>query len=313
MYSLIPKFLLSSLFLTIFFVNTSWSQDKLKIGVSIRMISDIGFKHGKMMEDEIDIINREGGINGRQIELIFLNDECKSEKGIANAQKLIHQHKVLLLIGSSCSSVTLPMVDVSAKAGVPHITPHSTSSKITERGSAWIFRVPISSRFYKSVDAEHLAKNVGLRLAFIISADSASLTQGTQIKDKIKKDHGVDPLMFVTVQQGEMDFRAHLLKAKSLNPDALLISAGSVAGGAKALIQSYEVGIPSSVKRILSSGASKQEIPTLAGDAVKGVYFTAAFSYADQRPIAQLFTRMIKEKYGVLPDHDFSLIIRVNS
>ena len=79
------------------------------------------------------------------------------------------------------------MVDVSAKAGVPHITPHSTSSKITERGSAWIFRVPISSRFYKSVDAEYLAKNTGLRIAYIISADSASLTQGTQLKDQIKK------------------------------------------------------------------------------------------------------------------------------
>merc|ERR1712100_469396 len=34
--------------------------------------------------------------------------------------------------------------------------------------------------------------------------------------------------------------------------------------------------------------------------------FTAAFSAADDRPIAKLFTRMIKDKYGVLPDHDFS-------
>jgi ABC-type branched-subunit amino acid transport system substrate-binding protein len=282
------------------------ADDKIKIGVSIRMISDIGFKHGKMMEDEIQMINESGGINGKMIELIFLNDECKSEKGIANAQKLIYQHKVHLLVGSSCSSVTLPMVDVSAKGGVPHITPHSTSSKITTRGSEWIFRVPISSRFYKSVDVAHIVKNVGLDLAYIISADSASLTQAEETRDLIKKEYGKDPLLFTTVQQGEMDFRSHMLKAKSLNPDALLISAGTVAGAAKALIQSYEVGIPASVKRILGSGASKQEIPTLAGDAVKGVYFTAAFSAADSRPIAKLFTRMIKEKYGVLPDHDFS-------
>ena len=288
------------------FTSLAFSEGKIKIGVSIRMISDIGFKHGKMIEDEIQMINDTGGINGKMIELIFLNDECKSEKGIANAQKLIYQHKVHLLVGSSCSSVTLPMVDVSAKGGVPHITPHSTSSKITKRGSEWIFRVPISSRFYKSVDVAHIVKNVGLDLAYIISADSASLTQAEEIRDEIKRDHNKDPLMFVTVQQGEMDFRSHLLKAKSTNPDALLISAGTVAGAAKALIQSYEVGIPASVKRILGSGASKQEIPTLAGDAVKGVYFTAAFSAADDRPIAKLFTRMIKDKYGVLPDHDFS-------
>ncbi len=41
-----------------------------------------------MIEDEIQMINDTGGINGKMIELIFLNDECKSEKGIANAQKL---------------------------------------------------------------------------------------------------------------------------------------------------------------------------------------------------------------------------------
>ena len=101
-------------------------------------------------------------------------------------------------------------------------------------------------------------------------------------------------------------FRSHLLKAKSLNPDAIYINAGTSAGGAKALVQSYEVGIPDSVQRVMGSGASKQELPTLAGDAVVGVYYAAAFSPADDRPVARLFTRMIKDKYGVLPDHDFS-------
>ena len=77
---------------TFIFTSYAFSEGKIKIGVSIRMISDIGFKHGKMMEDEIQMINDSGGINGKMIELIFLNDECKSEKGIANAQKLIYQH-----------------------------------------------------------------------------------------------------------------------------------------------------------------------------------------------------------------------------
>ena len=81
-------------------------------------------------------------------------------------------------------------------------------------------------------------------MAYIISADSASLTQAEEIRDEIKRDHNKVPLMFVTVQQGEMDFRSHLLKAKSTNPDALLISAGTVAGAAKALIQSYQVFLP---------------------------------------------------------------------
>ena len=86
--------------------SVSVSADTLKLGVTIRMISDAGFKIGQMIEDEFKAINDAGGINGRDIELVFLNDECKSEKGVANANKLIYQHKVLAVIGSSCSSVT---------------------------------------------------------------------------------------------------------------------------------------------------------------------------------------------------------------
>ncbi|MCP4374887.1 MAG: ABC transporter substrate-binding protein, partial [bacterium] len=242
----------------------------------------------------------------RKVKLIFLNDECKSEKGIANAQKLAHQHKVLLVIGSSCSSVTLPMVDVLTKAEVPQITPHSTNSDITKRGSAWIFRVPISSRFYKAVAAENVAKNVGTRVAYLISADAASLSFGQEMQAHLKEHYGVDPAMSVTIQQQEMDVRPHLLKAKSLDIDALVITMGTVGGAAKSLVQSYEVGIPASVARVMSSGASKQEIPTLAGDAVKGVFYAAAFSAMDTRPIAQLFRRMVNEKYDAEPDHDFS-------
>ena len=59
--------------------------------------------------------------------LTLLNDECKSDKGVANANKFIHEQKVHLIIGSTCSSVSLPIVDVTAKAEVPQIIPHSTN------------------------------------------------------------------------------------------------------------------------------------------------------------------------------------------
>ena len=50
-------------------------------------------------------------------------------KKVANATKLAYQDNVHVIIGSSCSSVTLPMVPVITKAKVPQIIPHSTSSK----------------------------------------------------------------------------------------------------------------------------------------------------------------------------------------
>ena len=281
------------------------AADPIKIGVSIRMISDVGFKIGSMIEDEFAKINSEGGINGSQVELVFLNDECKSEKGVANANKLAYQDKVLLIVGSSCSSVTLPMVDVATQAKVPQITPHSTNPQITQKSSEWIFRVPVSGRFYKGVQAEYLANNVGKHIAYIYASDAAGKAFAEDMIEYMRTNYNVEPAYVVQVQEKEIDFRSVLLKAKESNPDALVLSA-LVDESARALVQSYEVGIPKSVRRVLNSVASKQEIPDLAGDAIQGVFYSAAFSAADTRPIVQDFTKRVQKDYGVLPDHDFS-------
>ena len=85
---------------------------EIRIGITMRMVSENGQKYGQMMMDEIDMINKAGGINGNQIKATLMNDECKSDKGVANANKMIFQNKVHLVVGSSCSSVTLPIVEV---------------------------------------------------------------------------------------------------------------------------------------------------------------------------------------------------------
>ena len=114
----------------------------IRVGITMRMISENGQAYGQMVMDEIKGINDAGGINGNMIEATLMNDECKSDKGVANANKMIFQEKVHLLIGSSCSSVTLPIVDVTAKAGVPQMVPHSTNSKITQKGSCLLYTSP---------------------------------------------------------------------------------------------------------------------------------------------------------------------------
>ena len=110
---------------------------EIRIGITMRMVSENGQKYGQMVMDEFDMINKSGGINGNMIKATLMNDECKSDKGVANSVKLINQQKVHLLIGSSCSSVTLPIVDITAKAGVPHLVPHSTNSKITKKAVSY--------------------------------------------------------------------------------------------------------------------------------------------------------------------------------
>lgn len=277
----------------------------IKIGTSFRMLSDVGYKHGELIKDTVSDWNAAGGINGHPIELILYNDECKSEKGVANATKLAYEDNVHVIIGSSCSSVTLPMVPVITKAKVPQIIPHSTNSQITMEGSDYIFRVPVSARYYKLVQGKFTAENQGTKIAYIYGPDAAGKDFALQMQDYIRDNHGEDPVYSVQSGEKETDFRSYLLKAKAANPEVLVISA-LLDESVRGLVQSYEVGIPESVPRVLASIASKVEIPINAGDAARGVTFAAAFAASDQRSIAQMFVEMVQNRYGVVPGHDFS-------
>ena len=286
--------------------STAAFAGDIRVGITMRMVSENGQKYGQMMMDEIKAINDSGGINGNMIKATLMNDECKSDKGVANANKLIFQEKVHMLIGSTCSSVSLPIVDVTAKAGVAQLIPHSTNAKITQKGSEWVFRVPVSGRYYGGVNAKYVGDNIGTKIAYICAADAASVNDCAAMQGQIKKQFGAEPAYIADVQEKEVDFRSHMQKIKSMNVDGIMVAALAETM-ARALMQSYEAGIGEDVRRIGSSSASNAPVPRIAGDAVKGVFFTAAYAAADQRPIAKLFNAMVKDKYDIhAPDHDFS-------
>ncbi len=287
-------------------VPAAQAQDTVRVGVTLRMIVENGIKYGQMTKDELEAVNANGGINGKKIEVILLDDECKPDKGIANVNRFIHQHKVHLVLGSTCSSVTMPMVDITAKEEVPQIVPHSTNANITKKGSAWVFRTSVSERFYASVHAKYLSENVGKKVAYLYTTDGAGIGFTKDYQAFMKKTYNVDPVYETQMQETDLDFRSHLLKIKSLRPDVLAIG-GQLDAIARIVQQSYEVGIPSSVRRVSASAASNAPVPELAGDTVKGLLFAAAFNCKDDRPVAQAFVKMVQEKYKVrCPDHDFS-------
>lgn len=283
------------------------AQDNtIRIGVTLRMLVDNGFAYGQMTKDQLEAVNATGGIDGHKVEVILLDDECKPDKGIANVNRFIHQQQVHLIIGSTCSSVTLPISDVAREEKVPEIVPHSTNASITQKGNEWIFRVSVSERFYAAVHAKYLSENVGKKVAYLYTTDGAAISFAEQYMDYMRDTYQVEPVYTAQMQETDLDFRSHLLKIKSLEPEVLAIG-GQADAIARIAQQSYEVGIPAEVVRVAASAASNAPVPELAGDAAVGLTFAAAFSCTDERPIAQEFVAMVQEKYGVeCPDHDFA-------
>jgi branched-chain amino acid transport system substrate-binding protein len=283
------------------------AQDKtIRVGITLRMLVESGIAYGDIAKNVLESVNAKGGVNGAKIEVILLDDECKPDKGVANVNRFIHQNKVHLILGSTCSSVTMPIADITAKEQVPQIVPMSTNTSITQKGSEWIFRVSVSERFYAGAYGKYLGENVGKKIAYLYTTDGAGIAFVKQLQDYMKEHYKAEPVYQVQMQETDLDFRSHLLKIKSTNPEILAI-AGQSDALARQAQQSFEVGIPKRVWRVAASSAGNVTYPKLAGDAAVGTTFTQAFNCADERPIAKQFVAMVKEKYKfACPDHDFS-------
>ena len=191
-------------------------DDTIRVGITLRMLVENGIKYGHMSKDQLEAVNASGGINGHKIEVILLDDECKPDKGVANVNRFIHQHKVHLIIGSTCSSVSLPIADVTSAEKVPQIVPHSTNASITQKGNEWVFRVSVSERFYAAVHAKYLSENVGKKVAYLYTTDGAAISFAEQYMDYMRDTYQVEPLYAEQMQETDLDFRSHLLKIKSL-------------------------------------------------------------------------------------------------
>ena len=215
--------------------------------------------------------------------MILLDDECKPDKGVANVNRFIHQHKVHLVLGSTCSSVSMPMVDITAKEEVPQIIPHSTNSSITQKGSEWVFRVSVAERFYAAVHAKYLAENVGKKVAYLYTTDGAAISFAKDYTTYMKTTYNVDPV-YSDADAGDRP-RFPLAPAEDQVAQSGRAGDRRPARCDRAHRPAVVRGRHSAkVRRVAASAASNAPVPELAGDAAIGLTFAAAFTCKDERP-----------------------------
>jgi ABC-type branched-subunit amino acid transport system substrate-binding protein len=98
------------------------AQDAYVIGVSGAMTGPVASNYAPVVEAMkayLEHLNGRGGINGRPVRVIVLDDQAQPSRAATNAKQLLAQDKVLILLNASLSSTYAPMVAESKRANVP--------------------------------------------------------------------------------------------------------------------------------------------------------------------------------------------------
>jgi branched-chain amino acid transport system substrate-binding protein len=113
---------LLSIFVTAALPFTAQAQDAYVIGVSGAMTGPVASNYAPVVEAMkayLEHINARGGINGRKVRVVVLDDQAQPSRAATNAKQLLEQDKVAVLLNVSLSSTYAPMIAESKRAGVP--------------------------------------------------------------------------------------------------------------------------------------------------------------------------------------------------
>ncbi len=117
-------------------------DDFYEVGAIFPLTGDgaaYGIPMQKSLQLAVDEINSQGGINGKQLKVIYEDGQCDGSEGAKSAQKLINLDGVKVIIGGVCSDETLGAAPIAEDNQVVLVSPGSSSTQITFAGD-YIFR-----------------------------------------------------------------------------------------------------------------------------------------------------------------------------
>jgi branched-chain amino acid transport system substrate-binding protein len=108
----------------------------LKIGISLSLTGDFadpGKAAQRGYELWADVINKAGGVLGRQVEIKIVNDASSPDQVVTNYQNLITQDKVDIVFGPFSSLLTIPAARVAKRYGYAFIEPAGGGPKVFDQ------------------------------------------------------------------------------------------------------------------------------------------------------------------------------------
>ncbi|HYH37895.1 MAG TPA: ABC transporter substrate-binding protein [Azospirillum sp.] len=288
--------------------GTASAADLIRIGSFLSATgpaSFLGDPEKKVLELYVDKINKDGGINGRKIELIVYDDGADAAKAGSFAKRLIDSDKVDVIVGGTTTAATMAAVPLVERAEVPFIS-LAGAVVIVEPVKKWVFKTPHTDRMAAEKVMLDLKKR-GLSKLALLSEDSGFGKSGREETLKVAKDRGIEIVADEVYGAKDNDVTAQLTKIRN-NAQAQAVLVFGLGQGPVVVTRNYrQLGI--SLPLYHGHGVASKDFIKLAGGAAEGVRLPAAglvvaeqLSNADpQKKVVMAFTETYQKQFQAEP------------
>lgn len=248
-------------------------------------------------------LNAQGGIDGRQVELV-LEDNASTEDGAARAAtKLITEDQVDILLGASRTGPSLAMRPIAESAPIPMISLAANVAIVD--GSQWVFKTAQND----SVVIENIVQDAASKgyQTIALARDASGFGEGVrELFDTIGAPSGISVVAVESFAPDATDFTAQMVNIRNANADAVVIwGIPPAAGLAQKAYAQLAVGKPV----YQSHGIGNQVFLDTAAESADGLVaplgrlVVAAQLPADdpQKEVITDFVDSYRAKYGAAP------------
>ena len=172
----------------------------------------------------VDEINAAGGINGKQIEYRFEDDQNDAEKAV-NAYNTLKDWGMQMLVGTTTTAPCIAVAGKTASDNVFQITPSASSPDVLSSGNGNVFQVCFTDPNQGVASAQYIAENKLATKIGIIYDSSDVYSSG--IEEKFEAEAKTQGLNIVSkaafTADSKTDFGTQLQKAKDAGADLLFL------------------------------------------------------------------------------------------
>ena len=172
----------------------------------------------------VDEINAAGGINGKQIEYRFEDDQNDAEKAV-NAYNTLKDWGMQMLVGTTTTAPCIAVAGKTASDNMFQITPSASAPYVLSSGNGNIFQVCFTDPNQGIASAQYIAENKLAKKIGIIYDSSDVYSSGIEEKFEAEaKDKGLQIVSKAAfTADSKTDFGTQLQKAKDAGADLLFL------------------------------------------------------------------------------------------
>jgi branched-chain amino acid transport system substrate-binding protein len=207
------------------FAEDGVTKDTIKIG-AFGPLSGPYYIFGDLVMDGAEMIyrmvNENGGIYGRKIEVVREDDRCDSQTGIAAVKKLIYEEKVFMIHGGGCTNPAVAAYPDIVEAKIPWVIFASVADQLTTPTTPFIWRTALSATVESDAQVQYAAAHEAKKIGIVFTNDPWGRDRMVAVHDFMKKK-GMSATMEAEMTQDANDATPQVLQMKAAGIDTVLL------------------------------------------------------------------------------------------